>query len=353
MITNSLRLLKIVFHFRKPRPEYHSIEQIFQRISREVRDSHTNWDVVNGIGLYSRINVISVCRNIQHARSLSGDVNHITGDVHYLALGLPAEKTILTIHDCVLLDRNRNRSIRLMIFKFFWYYLPIRRAAIVTTVSEKTRQELIQYVGRLAYKVIVIPNSYDPCFTYKPKPFNTRRPTLLQIGTGLNKNVDRLIEAIEGLACQLIIVGKLTDKQQENLLKYNVEYVQYLVISQEEIVQLYEQSDIVTFVSLYEGFGMPVLEAQVVGRAVITSDSTPMIEVGGAGACYVKPTDVADIRRGILRIWHDDEYRNELIQAGQDNSKKYAVEKITASYFGLYESIIKSEPFAGTLLNPT
>ena len=105
------------------------------------------------------------------------------------------------------------------------------------------------------------------------------------------------------------------------------------------MIELYGQCDIVTFVSLYEGFGMPVLEGQVIGRPVVTSNISPMTEVGGAGACYVDPTDIDDIRRGILRVWQDETYRNKLLRAGRANAQLYSIERVTARYVALYESL--------------
>jgi glycosyltransferase involved in cell wall biosynthesis len=251
----------------------------------------------------------TIWKNVRFVKQVNPQFVHITGDVHYTALITKANKTVLTIPDCVLLSRTPKRTLRFGVFWLFWYYLPIRKAAIVTAISEKTRQELYQYIGKLADKVMVVPCHYDPAFTFDPKPLKVDKPTLLHIGTAPHKNLSRLVEAIEGLQCRLIIVGKLTDAEKEDLTNRKIDYQQYVNISQEKIIDLYSQCDIVTFVSLYEGFGMPVLEGQVVGRPVITSNISPMTDVGGEGACYVDPTNIDDIRRGILRVWQDETYR--------------------------------------------
>jgi glycosyltransferase involved in cell wall biosynthesis len=64
-----------------------------------------------------------------------------------------------------------------------------------------------------------------------------------------------------------------------------------------------------------------------------------MTEVGGEGACYVDPTDIDDIRRGILRVWQDETYRNKLVRAGRANAQLYSIERVTARYVALYESL--------------
>lgn len=329
--------MKVVFVSRSPGTG-HSIEMLFRALIRELRNGNRISPSHIAVPYISQ-GLRNVWQNIQFVRRVQPSVVHVTGDIHYVVLGRKASQTILTIHDCVLLDRNRQRPLRFMLFKLLWYYLPIRRAAVVTTVSEKTKRELYQYVGKLADKVVVVPNGYDPAFAFKPKPFSTEKPTLLHIGTSPHKNLDRLMEAIEGLPCRLTIVGQLADSEKQKLATRNIDYNQHQHVSQADMIELYERCDIVTFVSLYEGFGMPVLEGQVVGRPVVTSHINPMTAVGGAGACYVDPTDVAHIRRGILRVWQDEPYRNELIRAGRENARQYTIEHIAARYADLYERL--------------
>ena len=240
----------VTFFFRKPRPEYHSIENLFRQVLGGLRLQRPEWTIETAVCPQSRITPQTLWRNTWFAHRKRGVVNHITGDVHYIALGCGAGQTVLTIHDCVILSRNQHRPLRFMFFRLLWYYLPIRRAAVVTTISEKTRQELYQYVGSLADKVIVIPNGYDPAFTFNPRPFNLEKPTLLHIGTAPHKNLSKLVEAIEGLPCRLVIVGELTSVEKENLGNCRIDYRQYVNVSQEQIIELYGQCDIVTFVSL-------------------------------------------------------------------------------------------------------
>ena len=107
------------------------------------------------------------------------------------------------------------------------------------------------------------------------------------------------------------------------------------------MIQKYINADIVSFVSTYEGFGMPILEAQTVGRVVLTSNISPMIEVSGSGACLVNPFGVSDIKEGFKRLISDDNYRNEIIRKGLVNSQKYKPEKIANEYVKLYLNLSK------------
>jgi glycosyltransferase involved in cell wall biosynthesis len=284
----------------------------------------------------------TIWRNIQATRkgATETDVVHITGDVHYVALALPRRQTVLTIHDCVTLDKNRRRPLRFVFFWLFWYYLPVRWVSAVTVVSDKTRQELIRYVGRVAQKAIVVHNGYHPLFTRQPASFRTERPVLLQLGTAPHKNLDRLAAAIEGIACKLLIVGPLTQEQKADLARRQIQYEQYVDLDLLTVVELYKRCDLVTFVSTYEGFGLPVLEANAVGRAVVTSDLCPLRELAGRASHLVNPFDVVSIRAGILRVIEDGRYRDKLIQAGYINARRYAIDTTAEAYLMAYQRLL-------------
>ena len=103
----------------------------------------------------------------------------------------------------------------------------------------------------------------------------------------------------------------------------------------------YQLADIIVLPSTYEGFGMPILEAQAVGRPVLTSNISSMPEVAGDAACLVNPYDVNEIRAGINKIISDDNYRESLIQKGFENIKRYNPERIATDYYELYQRVIK------------
>ncbi len=337
--------MQILYLFRKQDSSY-SIEGLFLGLQQYLNTPGNLRITTLAVPQLSQ-SLGQMWANVQFVRQQvagqSGmDVYHITGDVHYLALALPAPKTVLTIHDCVSLERQRARGnwLRFGLIWLFFYYLPMRRAATVTTVSDKTKAELARYVGsQLAAKVRVIPNYTDPALAYQSAPFNQQRPVLLQLGTAPHKNLPRLCEALAGLPCHLVLVGELTPAQQRLLQRYQITYTNHRNLSREAIQQHYYACDMVTFVSLYEGFGLPILEANASGRAVLTANRLPMQAVAANAAELVDPTDVVAIRRGIERLIQDEAHRNQLIANGLQNAQRYSIGNIASQYTALYAAL--------------
>ncbi|MCB1815374.1 MAG: glycosyltransferase, partial [Candidatus Competibacteraceae bacterium] len=141
----------------------------------------------------------------------------------------------------------------------------------------------------------------------------------------------------------LVIIGKLSNQQRIALQKYDINFENHVGISRNEMVSQYQQADILIFVSLYEGFGLPILEANAVGRPVITSNLYSMPEVGGDAACYVNPYKVTDIRSAIEKIINDVSYRNKLIDNGFRNVKRFRSDAIANQYAALYRALDKQE----------
>lgn len=268
-----------------------------------------------------------------------GEVNHVIGDNYYEAILLNGKKTIVTFHGG-LVPLGSIGKLSAFFFKFFWLKLPARSARIVTCVSDFLKQEIVHITNVPPDKIRVVHNPLNPLFQYTPKSFNNAKPRILHVGTFPLKNLPRLICAIEGIPCHLRIVGNLEDEHLALLQEKQVDYSSTSNLSPEQMIEEYKNCDILSMVSLYESFGLPIIEAQAVGRAVITSDTAAMPEVAGKGACFVDPTDVESIRAGILQIIEDELFRDKLIEKGLENVRRFEAKKIASAYAKLYEFCI-------------
>ena len=208
----------------------------------------------------------------------------------------------------------------------------MKQLNLVTAISEKTKNEIIAYTNCDPNKIIVIPNPVNEGIVYIPKSFNQEKPTLLFVGTKSNKNLSRTIEAIKGLSIHLHIVGRLSDSTIFILIENNLNFTHQFDLSTEELVQAYQQCDIVLFPSLYEGFGLPVLEGFKAGRPVITSDIEPMKTLSENAAVLVNPLDVSSIRQGIITLCNNPDLRMSNVERGLMIAKKYAPTEITKQY---------------------
>lgn len=327
--------MKVVVIYRKPRCGAYSIEELFQNITNELGNYVQIISFITG----DRNSVIADAIKL---RKMNADIYHITGDVNYIAMFLPRKKTIITVHD-IGFYLYESHGFKKHLYNWLWFILPIMKINNVTTISEATSQNLIKYCRVKPEKITYIPNCYNNIMKYHPKSFNNNFPTILQIGTAPNKNLPRLIEALELIKCKLTIIGPVDATLKVKLDNHKIFYESYINLTKEEIYQQYLNTDIVSFMSLNEGFGMPIIEAQAVGRVVITSNLLPMSFVAGDGACLVDPFDIEQIRCMISKIIADKEYRENLIANGLNNVKKYTLEKISKDYLNLYNKIYSEE----------
>ena len=329
--------MKINYFFRYSTPFFHSIEEQFYTMQKKLPD---NIKYENKYSKYSGTSIWKLFYNIIEAMFRQSEINHITGDIHYVALFLKNKKTILTIHD--LGSLLKGNSFKQFILKVFWVSIPVRRVKYVTVISEFTKKQLIDNVKIKANKIFVIPDCVSPELRYSPKKFNQIKPIILQIGTKTNKNLINLFKSIKNINCKLLIVGKLPEKYKTLLSEFNTDYENYINIPYSEIVTLYERADIVSFISTYEGFGVPIIEANTVGRPVVTSNISPMKEVAQNAAVLVNPYDTDDIKNAFLKIIQNKEYRNSLITNGLENAKQYNAEKIALKYAELYKKTVNN-----------
>ena len=324
----------ITFFHRKPFDFHYSIEKLFNSIQANLSDQVV---FKNYILPYQSNGLLPRIKNALSARKQQGVINHITGDIHFITPFLSKKRTINTYHDFTFLKNSSELSH--FVLWLFWVYLPVKRSAYLTTISEVTKKELIKYGRCKPEKILVIPNIISNQYKAVEKVFNKECPSILHIGTTPNKNLERLINALEGVSCNLHIIGKLNDTTTTLLKQHNINFTNQFQISEEKLRQAYIDCDFLSFCSLNEGFGLPILEAQAIGRAVVTSILSSMPEVAGEAACLVDPYNIGSIRNGILKVMNDDTYRKQLIQKGFENCKRFNPKVVASQYEALYQKI--------------
>lgn len=328
-------MLKITYFYRQPKSNRKSIEGIFKLVSNCLKDKLE-------IREFYCSDSVSRYRNLKNAEKSTTEINHITGDVNYLAIGFKGKKNIITIHDFGHYENLRKRSLyRYLIFKIFWFKLPLRNVDIVTVVSEYTKNKLIEYLNYPLNRIIVIHDPVKPIFKYYRKENLNDVPRILQIGTGPHKNLENLILAVKDMNVVLDIVGNPNKKNIEVLIKHNIKHVIYDDITEDALYQVYINCDILFFASLHEGFGMPIIEAQAVGRPVITSNFGAMLEVAKDSAVLVNPYNPQEIREAIQKLLSNRHHYNEYVERGLKNIIPYNHEIIADAYFKLYNELMQ------------
>jgi glycosyltransferase involved in cell wall biosynthesis len=319
--------MKVAYYFRSNRKGVFSIEVLFHRIiaslGTKVRADfcYVTFKNLGSIWLKS---LRSPC-----------DAYHITGAIHYVALVLKGNKTVLTIHDIAHYTHTL-LGWRKYVYKKLWFDWPLRKVALITTVSEFSKQQLIQVFSIDAAKVKVIHNPFPTSYKRDDKLKLADRPKILQIGAGQHKNLSRLAEAVKNISCELVLVRAYDEALDRSLTEQGIVVTWHFNLTEEEMYALYKACDLVFFASTYEGFGMPIVEAQAIGRAVMTSRCAAMPEVAGEGAVLVDPYNVEEIRNILIKLIHDDAYRNTCIENGYKNLQRFHPDFIAQEYLNLY-----------------
>jgi glycosyltransferase involved in cell wall biosynthesis len=226
-----------------------------------------------------------------------------------------------------------------------------RKAEHILTVSEFSKGEIHKYLNVPLEKITVTYNGLDACFTPAQKPVSGA-PYILYVGTlHPRKNLVRLIEAFLRLKREhntplvLKIVGKnvwlageIFDSVRKSGLESSVEFTGY--ISQEQLAQTYQNATLMVLPSLYEGFGLPVIEAMGCGVPVVTSNSTALAEVAGDAAELVDARSAESIYEGICRVISSEGRQRELRERGLLRARQFNWRATAQKTLEVYRSVL-------------
>lgn len=280
---------------------------------------------------------------------------------HYVVSPLTATPYVVTIHDCIHLRFPQYLPNRLApTYARMMMQVAARRARRVLTVSQASKEDILHYLGTPADKVEVIYNALDNRLATPPtaddmtrvrERFQLNSPFILYAGNiKPHKNVDRLIEAYSILRrrgvtdVKLMIIGDQISKYpnlRRLVHRFQLhQHVRFLgFVPEETLSVLYRLASVFVFPSLYEGFGLPPLEAMAAGAPVVTSNTSSLPEVVGDAAVLIDPMDAGAIADAMAHVLGDEHLRAELIRRGHERVKAFSWARSVARVREVYAEL--------------
>lgn len=257
------------------------------------------------------------------------------GDFLYFTPGynsplLFLSNVIITVHDLNHYDLPCNSSIMKRFYYRFVLMRACRKSKLILTVSDFSRSRIIKWSGVSPDKVIKVGNGVDDSFSPDVEKFSPGFKYFLCIGNRkAHKNENRVIEAFSEAnidpKIKLVFNGYSTPYLSDLIhrLKMNDRIVFKGDVEDSEIPSLYAGAIALVFPSLYEGFGLPIIEAMACGTPVITSTCTSLPEIAGDAALLIDPESVQDISLAIHRLSIDDQLRSRLHHLGLERARHF------------------------------
>ena len=303
-------------------------------------------------------------------------IPHLLWVPHYLPCPY-----VITVHDVLEhMYRIRNRSGVRRALHFHLTRRVLQRAARIFAVSNFTRKDVEALFQIPGNKIEVVYNAIDERFRMGhtteadrqiiAERYQVNYPFLLYAGRiSPHKNVGRIIEAFSALKAELekedkfpdlklIIIGDELSRQPElrrtvvrSAVQNDVRFLGFVPI--EVLRILYDAAKIFVFPSLYEGFGLPPLEAMAHGTPVVTSNTTSLPEVVGGAAVLVNPENVFEIMRALHRVLVDQALRDKLKQRGYEQAARFSWESSAKRILQVYKEVLGGAAVANQSTSPT
>jgi glycosyltransferase involved in cell wall biosynthesis len=287
--------------------------------------------------------------NIQIFHGLSGEIP--------CGLKRKGIKTVVSVHDLIFLRYPQ-------FYTFFDRYIhkikaqySVRNADVVVAVSEQTKYDIIEFFDIQPEKIEVV---YQGCqdvfkqtFSEEDKAavlqkFNLPKHFILNVGTiEERKNILVGVKAIQDLDTHLVIVGSETNYTQrvkEYIAANNLGSKVFFLkgVSNEELAMLYQLAQLFIYPSLFEGFGIPIIEALFSRTPVVTSKGGCFGEAGGPSTIYVDASNIDEVKQAIIQVLSDDALRTKMIHNGYQYAQRFTPEYIGSSFVSIYWHCLNS-----------
>lgn len=261
-------------------------------------------------------------------------------------------KSVVTIHDLIFL---RYPELYPAIDQFFYrqkFKKACRESDVIVAVSEQTKRDIVDFYGTSPSKIQVVYQDCHEAFQNILHAPKIGKPYILSVGTiEARKNQLQLVKAFHAafhagqLAdAQLLLVGGKTNYQQqiENYIGQHRLTSQVKILNNvpfADLPALYQSTRLFAYPSLFEGFGIPIVEALHSGVPVVAATGSCLEEAGGTGALYFSPTHTEELAQKLQELWNDESLRQRLIKAGQAHVKQFSAENTANKLTHIYQSL--------------
>ncbi|MFD0700929.1 glycosyltransferase family 4 protein [Myroides pelagicus] len=317
-------------------------------------DNH-NFKVITPKGLMKKLHFIWRTYGIaKNPTTKQLDIYHgLSGEI---PIGLPTKiKKVVTIHDLIFerYPHLYSKWDRKAHFKKFKY--AVEHADAIVAISEQTKADIVQYLNVQPEKIQVI---YQGCAqAFKEQytiekleqtrlKFKLPKEFVLNVGTiEERKNAFNLVKAVKDIDTTLVLIGRKTDYtiSIEQYIKAN--HIEDKVIflqgvSLEELAHIYQLATIFAYPSIFEGFGIPIIEALYSGTPVITTNSGVFPEAGGPDSIYIDEQDTEQINLAISKLLNDKLMRLQMAERGKAFAQKFNDREIAEHWNNLYKKLL-------------
>ena len=306
----------------------------------------------------------SIAEQFRIPLSLARERVRLVHEPHYVLPPLVRCRSVVTIHDCIHLMFPQYLPSKLAhVYAKGSMWSAAHKADRILTVSEASKRDILRFFDVPAEKVVVIYNAIDERFL---APANAERmelvrqryqldhPFVLYVGNiKPHKNIERLIDAFGRARSQcpddlkLVIIGDEISKYpglRQSVHKHKLDkHVRFLGFQpMETLAAFYRLARAFVFPSLYEGFGLPPLEAMACGSPVVTSNVSSLPEVAGGAALLVDPYDANAIAGGIVQAVTDETLRADLMRRGLDRARSFSWPQSVKKIHEIYMQVART-----------